>query len=186
MEKGLLNTIQKGPLGIFQILVGTGREVRLAFLHYLSTFSYLWLAPTVLYFLFNFLECMCSYILYKWYFGVNSRIANVKCLKTDTDPKKKGFPHSSYTDSWAVRCTEIPFHIFSRRAKNFQVWHCYFSCWQEICSSDDTDLDTGPEIMRAGIVCWKDYIPLVLSLQLLKCLSGDDNSEYLTWAEFFV
>lgn len=126
MEKGLLNTIQKGPLGIFQILVGTGREVRLAFLHYLSTFSYLWLAPTVLYFLFNFLECMCSYILYKWYFGVNSRIANVKCLKTDTDPKKKGFPHSSYTDSWAVRCTEIPFHIFSRRAKNFQVWHCYF------------------------------------------------------------
>lgn len=91
MEKGLLNTIQKGPLGIFQILVGTGREVRLAFLHYLSTFSYLWLAPTVLYFLFNFLECMCSYILYKWYFGVNSRIANVKCLKTDTDPKKRAF-----------------------------------------------------------------------------------------------
>lgn len=40
--------------------------------------------------------------------------------------------------------------------------------------------------MRAGIVCWKDYIPLVLSLQPLKCLSGDDNSEYLTWAEFFV
>jgi len=40
--------------------------------------------------------------------------------------------------------------------------------------------------MRAGIVRWKAFIPMVGTLGSFKCLSRDGNDEYLTLAEFSV
>lgn len=151
MEKDLLNIIWKGLLGIFWILVGTERGVRLAFHYYLSALLYLWLAPTVLYFLSNFLECRCSYVLYKWYFGANSRIADVSCLKTDTDPKKTVFLIHLILILELLDVLRPPFHIFSGRAKNFDIVIFLLTCDMFIWWHW-----SGPEVMRAGIVCWKD------------------------------
>lgn len=137
MEKDLLNIIQKGLLGIFWILVGTERGVRLAFHYYLSALSYLWLAPTVLYFLSNFLECRCSYVLYKWYFGANSRIADVSCLKTDTDPNKTVFLIHLIL---ILELLDVLRPHFTFSLGELKTLTLLFFCWQVICSSDDTDL----------------------------------------------
>lgn len=183
MEKGLLNIVHKGPLGMFQILVGTGREGKVGISLLFIYFFVLWLAATVLYFLSNFLECRCSYILYKWYFGANSRIADVNCLKTDTDPKKMAFLIHLILILELLDVLRSHFRFSVGELKPFKfgvvifpltgdmfIWWCWSGYWARSYESWNSVLE--------GFI-------IIVSLQPLKCLSGD-NSEYLTWAEFFV